>query len=822
MTKIELRPYQQAAIESARKAIVEGRRRVLIIAPTGSGKSILAGKIAALAASKSRVLVLCSQSHLIKQNLDKFCAFSDIDAGIYCAQLGRKDTTNRVIFASRDSLGRKPDVCGSFDGIILDECFPPDVEILTNKGFIRFDQLTGDEVVAQVKKDTLEISFCKPIKFIKKWAENTKLVTLKSAKKIDISMTENHEVVFFKENNSEILKEPVKYIKTKNRGMFRAGYLPSDKNSLLTPIEKLMIAYQADGSKHSTSRAYFTFAKQRKIDDFMALMQEGNFEFKEISCGKPRTSNCSPRRRFSVTMKHKTKFLDEFFDIEKLTLEKAHEIIEYMVKWDGSKYSDNLYIFSSTEKRNSDFYQAIACMCGYSSFQSKQDDNRSEKFNTTYKLFIKKRTNKIKLQNVTKTTSDYTGYLHCVRVEHGNIIVRKNGKPLIIGNCHQLDTHEDSMYMRIMSAQEKAWVVGMTGTPWRLSGGRIWGKGKFFEMVCYNISMTVLRQEGFLVPYRFPPVNTKIDTEGIKKTNGDFNIKQLECASSNEGIISGSVQEWLEYAPQMRCTMFFCVTRNHAQKVVLELSKHLAEDQIIYVDGDTKDREQIFAKIRMGQIKAVVSIGTLTTGFDAPIVDCIVMLRATQSTSLFVQISGRGLRPYEGKKDLLILDFADNFKRFGTLENPMVSSVGLQEKKLSEVESQGEKKDCPACAAEISVFARECGFCGEIFKLNHSNKAHRLGEVILPVRMQVVSVSRQPHIKRDSGEKGFCFVWNVIVNKRPRTFKEYFLLGRSGAERRYRERLAQIKAKIVYVTATTNKIFINPIEVETVGAVIHI
>lgn len=509
MTKIELRPYQQAAIESARKAIVEGRRRVLIIAPTGSGKSILAGKIAALAASKSRVLVLCSQSHLIKQNLDKFCAFSDIDAGIYCAQLGRKDTTNRVIFASRDSLGRKPDVCGSFDGIILDE-------------------------------------------------------------------------------------------------------------------------------------------------------------------------------------------------------------------------------------------------------------------------------------------------------------------------AHQLDVLEGTMYQKIVSAQENAWVVGMTGTPWRLSGGRIWGKGKFFEVVCYNISMTVLRQEGFLVPYRFPPVNTKIDTEGIKKTNGDFNIKQLECASSNEGIISGSVQEWLEYAPEMRCTMFFCVTRNHAQKVVLELSKHLPEDQIVYVDGDTKDREHIFAKIRMGQIKAVVSIGTLTTGFDAPIVDCIVMLRATQSTSLFVQISGRGLRPYEGKKDLLILDFADNFKRFGTLENPMVSSVGLQEKKLSEVESQGEKKDCPACAAEISIFARECGFCGEIFKLNHSNKAHRLGEVILPVRMQVISVSRQPHIKRDSGEKGFVLVWNVILNKRPRTFREYFLLDRSGTERRYRERLAQIKAKIVYVTATTNKIFINPIEVETVGAVIHI
>lgn len=508
-TKIELRTYQTAAIDAARKAIVEGSKRVLIIAPTGSGKSILAGKIAALAALKSRVLVLCSQSHLIEQNLQKFNAFSDMDAGVYCAQLGRKDTTNQVIFASRDSLGRKPDACGSFNAIILDE-------------------------------------------------------------------------------------------------------------------------------------------------------------------------------------------------------------------------------------------------------------------------------------------------------------------------AHQLDVAEGTMYQKIVSAQENAWVVGMTGTPWRLSGGRIWGKGRYFERVCYNIGMDVLRNEGFLVPYRFPIVNTKIDTDDIKKTNGDFNLKQLECASSNEAIISGSVQEWLEHEPQMHCTMFFCVTRNHAQKVVRELQKHIPPESIVYVDGDTKDRDTIFTDIRAGKYKAIVSIGTLTTGFDAPIVDCIVMLRATQSTALFVQMCGRGLRPYKDKTHLMILDFADNFKRFGTLEHPMVSSVGLQDNKVSDGSSKDQVKDCPECAAEISFFARECGFCGEIFKLNHSTKAHRLGDVLTPVRMQVISISREPHIKRDSGEQGFVFTWNVILNKRPRTFKEYFLLKRPGTERRYRERLAQMKARITFVTATTNKIFINPVQVETFGAVISV
>jgi len=499
---IILRDYQEAAINAARQDLMNGRRHTLIVAPTGSGKAILSGKIAALAAPKGRVLVLCSQSHLIKQNLEKFNQFCDIEAGVFCQSLNRKDTDHQVIFASRDSLGRNPELCGKFSLVVLDE-------------------------------------------------------------------------------------------------------------------------------------------------------------------------------------------------------------------------------------------------------------------------------------------------------------------------AHQLDPRDNSMYMRIMEYQKGCLVVGMTGTPWRLSGGKIWGQDKFFQNICYNIGMDVLRKQGFLVPYKFPLVNTKIDTDGIKTQNGDFNLKELEERTSNEYVIKESIHEWLAYEKFRKCTMFFCVTRNHGQKICKALQGYLAEDEIVYVDGETKGRDVILEDIRQGKYKAVVSIGALTTGFDAPIVDCIVMLRATKSTSLFVQICGRGLRPYPGKEDLLILDFAQNFTRFGSLELPRVTNMYIKDEH-SEKNPDVQKKKCPSCKMDISFFARECGYCGEIFKLSHSAKAHKVGDKSQIHRCKVLGVSVEPHIKKDTQEGGFMVAWRVIAQNRMRVLREYFMVNRKASIKRlYEDRLAQIRAKPLYVTCHIDGVFIQPIDVET-------
>ena len=119
---MKLRPYQIEAVNACAQAL-RSDSRALIVASTGSGKSIVAASIAQRFTEKNasaRVLILCYVQEILQSNHDACLAFG-LDSGIYCAGAGKRATTNRVIHASRDSLGSKPLACGSFDMVIIDE-----------------------------------------------------------------------------------------------------------------------------------------------------------------------------------------------------------------------------------------------------------------------------------------------------------------------------------------------------------------------------------------------------------------------------------------------------------------------------------------------------------------------------------------------------------------------------------------------------------------------------------------------------------------------------------------------------------------------------
>jgi len=113
-------------------------------------------------------------------------------------------------------------------------------------------------------------------------------------------------------------------------------------------------------------------------------------------------------------------------------------------------------------------------------------------------------------------------------------------------------------------------------------------------------------------------------------------------------------------------------------------------DGCVIVSGDTskKEREQILSDFKAGLIPVVANVGVLTTGFDYPELDTIVMARPTMSLALYYQIVGRAIRPHPNKESGWIIDLCGNIDRFGKVED-----LKLTEPKagLWQVENKGKQ-----------------------------------------------------------------------------------------------------------------------------------
>lgn len=305
---------------------------------------------------------------------------------------------------------------------------------------------------------------------------------------------------------------------------------------------------------------------------------------------------------------------------------------------------------------------------------------------------------------------------------------------ILVDEAHLVGSDEDSKYQQIFAALSPRFIVGLTGTPWRLDNGLIYGKGKFWEACAFRISMEEIRDAGFLVPYRLPPtVRTLIDTSSVKLTGGDFNSRQLTQVSITDEVVRACLAEWWIHAPERRTSLFFCCSRDHAAVVMRHLATYTPS--VAYLDGTTSksEREAILRNARVGRYRAIVNVDVLTTGVDIPIIDCIVFLRATNSVSLFVQAAGRGLRPHPDKEDVLIIDCAGNFERFGQLENPRapkgkkgvapeVIEEFLAQEGIALIKEEAPQKTCPACETPTHAAATKCQECGHVF-FNHFSSA---------------------------------------------------------------------------------------------------
>ncbi|MGO2133529.1 MAG: DEAD/DEAH box helicase [Halomonas sp.] len=245
---------------------------------------------------------------------------------------------------------------------------------------------------------------------------------------------------------------------------------------------------------------------------------------------------------------------------------------------------------------------------------------------------------------------------------------------LIIDECHRVSEDTDSSYHRVIAhlrrANPRLKVLGLTATPYRLGQGFIYHRHHhgmvrgaddcFFRDCVFELPLRLMVKQGYLVPPT--PVDVAVERYNFSAlmpgSGGLFREDELNRVTAGNRVTPGIIEDVMAQARQRQGVMIFAASVAHATEILSYLPA--AQAALITGATPTPEREALIAAFKARQLKYLVNVSVLTTGFDAPHVDLIAILRPTESVSLYQQIVGRGLRLSPGKQDCLVLDYAGN------------------------------------------------------------------------------------------------------------------------------------------------------------------
>lgn len=334
----------------------------------------------------------------------------------------------------------------------------------------------------------------------------------------------------------------------------------------------------------------------------------------------------------------------------------------------------------------------------------------------------------------------------------------------IIDECHLLSQDEKSTYRKVINEllliNPAMKVVGLTATPYRMGQGRLVDDGIFTD-ICYDLTdqagFARLIADGFLCPLIARPTFNKIDQDKIRIIGGEFSSTDNE--NELEKILEPAVNEAIYYGQDRKQWLFFSSGVQSAEHITeLLLSKGI-DAACVHSKRKSKHNDDAIKAYKAGELRTLVNFGKLTTGFDHPPADLLAMFRCTNSPGLWVQILGRLTRPFPGKLNGLVLDYAGNAERLGPINNPRLP------RKKGEKGGTCPVKICDKCGIYNATTAKYCGGvpyaspegCGHEFtflvKINNTASTAKVLELDdMPVTewISVEHVLYSRHVKNDN------------------------------------------------------------------------
>ncbi|MFN7022140.1 MAG: DEAD/DEAH box helicase family protein [Phycisphaerales bacterium] len=284
---------------------------------------------------------------------------------------------------------------------------------------------------------------------------------------------------------------------------------------------------------------------------------------------------------------------------------------------------------------------------------------------------------------------------------------------LIVDEAHLIPPDGEGMYRQFIAdakvVNPLTRVIGLTATPFRMKSGPICEPGNILNHVCFEVGVRELIVQGFLSPLRTKAGLQKVSTDDLHVRAGEFVASEVEDLMDKDALVEGACAEIVEHTLDRTATLIFSSGIRHGQHIVEVLkSKHGVECGFVSGDTPAGVRSGILDRFRSGSLKYLCNVNVLTTGFDAPHIDCVALVRPTMSPGLYYQMVGRGFRLHPDKADCLVLDFGGNVLRHGPVDAIRVTTDDRGE-------GEAPAKECPQCHALIAAGYQTCPQCGHRF-----------------------------------------------------------------------------------------------------------
>jgi DNA repair protein RadD len=317
---------------------------------------------------------------------------------------------------------------------------------------------------------------------------------------------------------------------------------------------------------------------------------------------------------------------------------------------------------------------------------------------------------------------------------------------VLIDEAHLVPRSGNGMYRTLLEGLRKHTpdlrVAGLTATTYRTDTGRLdEGEDRLFDKTVYSYGIGNGIADKWLSPLVSKASRTEVDVRNVARRGGEFVASELETAADK--IIAQAVEEIVGMGRERRSWLCFCAGVKNAFKTRDAIRAHGISCETVTGKTPLPERDRILGQFKAGEVRCLTNVQVLTTGFDAPQVDMLAMLRPTLSTSLYVQMVGRATRLAPEKKNALILDFSGNVRRHGPVDDVSVlpKRSGGKEGKV-DVDSINAK-ECPECQFLVPCGVMTCHVCGYEWPRKEQKPKH---EARAESSLGILSTERTPPV----------------------------------------------------------------------------